>query len=690
MKNIKNKLIAMTLVLVLAVTVCVAIPRLAPVPTPVSAATQEQFLSDVALIYKDTAEEAQAAIQGTGWKLYAKDLNKNAEPVFQDGVFLIYKTSTNVEDAITDLRVMNMYGKYSTSNYEQQLADSRAKYEQIVSSLRVVADEFEAAYEAEDEMALLAYRQLNFYKDVKTEGGTETNMLMGDFFLDMPADDKQVVQVLFEGNALAVSNLIALLTIGVSGGSTDTLASRVAENYEVKDTLSHEEYHETASALAKELDVIRAKLLRYDTLKDQYDLEDEDVTEEEYNFLANFGTLAALMEKIPYGTTNFADFIRENEWATQDLYPFAASLTAGQKELVGMGQLEMILQYGTPSKPMEDLAFAVDEVEKKLKNEQGVVQPVDVYTGVDRGIFKGSFAMTTEAERQQALTGQSWTDEINKDGLTRMMFILSMGCFGASAIMTVAAIGVGIKWALLNAAAKAAETAYLVEEIGTVQTVELASAAAERFGNFWGGIIKTWAIASVALVIIGVGLRHLSSLYNYYNPDYLQIPNTMIDVRETDMGDKYVKYTAAKVFGGAKDQNADLNAYVGKEWNALYYTKDANAGNCLTPNFVYRENNNTVSKRHQGVSLFGESNAYNLNSNVFKESAPGLYLTVRYSTTKKAAADMPTVVGSIMGGVGYAIAGVAGIGLGAAGMALFTHLKKKKKEESQEVTVDGE
>ena len=689
MKNIKNNLIAMTLVLVLAVTVCVAIPRLAPAPTPVSAATQEQFLSEVALIYKDTAEEAQAAIQGTGWKLYNKDLNKKAEPVFQDGVFLIYKTSTNVEDAITDLRVMDMYGKYATSNYEQQLADSRAQYLQIVSSLRVVAEEFAEAYEANDEMAKLAYRQLNYYKDVKTEGGTETDKLMGDFFLNMPGDD-QVIQVLLEGNALAVSNLIALLTIGISGKNENSVAEKVEVNFEDKESLTSDLYHETASALSKELETIRAKLLRYDTLKLDYDLEDEEISEEEYNFIVQFGALATLMEKIPYGNTNFADFVRLNTWTTQDLYPFVASLTDGQKELVEMGQLEMILQYSNPSKPIEDLYEMLEITEEKLKNDQGEIQPIDVYTGVDREIFKGSFAMTTEAERQQALTGQSWYEQAKKGGLSNLMFVVSMGCFGASGLLAIASIAVGIKWALLNAAANAAEAAFLAET-ATMEMVETASVAAERFGNFASGVIKAWSIAAVALVLIGVGLKHLSSLYNYYNPDLLDIPTTMIDVKETDLGDKYVKYSVAKVFNPKRGQeNADLNAYVGKEWNALYYTKDANAGNCLTPNFVYRENNDTVSKRHQGVSLFGENSAYNLNSNVFNATAPGLYLTVRYSTTKKAAADMPTVVGSMMGGVGYAISGVVGIGLGATGMALFTHLKKKKKEELQEVTTDGE
>ena len=198
-------------------------------------------------------------------------------------------------------------------------------------------------------------------------------------------------------------------------------------------------------------------------------------------------------------------------------------------------------------------------------------------------------------------------------------------------------------------------------------------------------------VASIAFALILVGGYGIATWYNYYNPDYLEIPNTLVDVKETDLGDKYIKYSAAKVLNGEEGQEvADFNAYEGKEWIALYYTKDANAGNCLTPNFVYRENNSTISKRHQGVSMFGEGNAFNLNSHVYNKNATGIYLTVRYSTTKKAAADMPSVVGTMLGGAYYALTAIGGAGLGVGGMALFQHLRKKKKEEVQEETLPEE
>ena len=98
-----------------------------------SAATrEEEFISEVALVYKDSVEEARAAIAGTDWKLWEQDLNPNADYMIDDGVYLIYKTSTNVEDAITDLRVLDLFGGYNTANYEKQLEACRDAYEQMV------------------------------------------------------------------------------------------------------------------------------------------------------------------------------------------------------------------------------------------------------------------------------------------------------------------------------------------------------------------------------------------------------------------------------------------------------------------------------------------------------------------------------------------------------------------------------
>ena len=642
---------------------------------PVGAARgEEEFLSDVALIYRDSVDSARRAIEGTDWKLFETDLNPNADYMFDNGVYLIYKTSTNVEDAITDLRVMDMYGGYSASNYEQQLEKSRQEYLGMVSDIRAAATEFKRLYNAGDGMALLAYRQMNYYKDIG-----ESDMLMGDFMLNIPSDDA-LVTVMMEGNSYVTFNLIALLAIGLSGASEATLATRIEEMYEIKSTLDDKTYYDDASALSEQFSALRSYLIRYDSLRSEYDLEDEEMSEEEFQFISEYGVIAEALAKIPYGNVSLKDFIVLGSWTLADLYPIIAALSDGQKALSSMGLFTTVLQYSSPSKPLAELVALVDEMEKEMLDEEGNIKLIDVYVGMDRSIFDGTFAFTTAAERQQALTGKEWSLSAKVEDL-KAPLIASTTIFGLGALcFSTKYIALGIVKILKPLAMTAIKASAPNAVSNIAGTLCLRFHASFRGTTYIGG----WTVGiGIGVMLIAAGIVGFMLWYGYYNPDYAPIPNVLVDVRETDLGDKYVKYTAAKVYGEG-DKNADFNAYEGKEWNALYYTKDASAGNCLTPNFVCKDNDSTVARRHQGVSMFGEDKAFDLNSHVFNSSAPGVYLTVRYSTTKKAAADLPTVVGSIFSsGAYYALVGIGGIALGAGAMALITHSKKKSESESK-------
>ena len=653
-----KKIISLILVIATLLSVCAF---------TVSAADDEEFISEVALVYKDSVEDAKAVIAGTDWRLLEQDLNPDADYMFDDGVYLIYKTSTNVEDAITDLRVMNMYGGYSTSNYEEQLEASRNEYMKLVSYIRTAANEFATRYAAGDEMAKIAYRQMNYYKDMG-----ETNMLMGDFMLNIPSD-KALVTVLFEGNSMAVSNLISLLTIGLSNVS-NSLANRVAEFYAVRDTLTDEEYYDDAAALGDELAKLAAKIKRYDALSDKYELFDENMSEEEYKFVKDIVVVATLAESIKLGDVSLADMLRKGDWSLTDIYPLVAAFSEGQKALINMGAFETVLTYATPSDSVETLNEMLDEKEKDLMDENGNIKHIDVYIGVDRSIFKGTFAMTNEAERQQALTGKTWDSEDNGksnkalDIATVSVALCDFIVFVACAIST-GSLSDGVSVLALTYSVETIASEFTADNVITTIT-SYTSYASTTGILFW---------SAVALGMVAAGLAIISSEYGYYNPNYTPVPDTMIDVCETDLGDKYIKYTAAKVYNDKDGRNADLNAYQGKEWNALYYTKDATAGRCLTPNFVYSDNDSTIARRHQGISMFGETKAFNLNSNVYSKNAPDVYVTIRYSTAKKAAADMPDVVGSMLDGAFHILAAVCGIGVGIGATVLVQNTKKKKE-----------
>ena len=645
-----------------------------------NAAKDEEYLSEVALVYEDSVEDAKKAIAGTDWKLLEQDLNPNADYMIDDGVYLIYKTSTNVEDAITDLRVMDMYGGYSTSNYENQLAASKKAYEQAIDYLRITMYEFKELYNAGDAMARLAYRQMNYYKD------TDTNKLMGDFFLGSPTDD-EIVTVLMEGNAYVVTNLITLLAIGISGGSNGTLAERITANYENRDTfINSVEYYNVASMFSDEFAELAVIVKRYNTLADQYNLTDDDVSNEEADFLVNYASVALTLDAIPYGEGTLKDFVVKENLTVQDLCPIIAAFTEGQLALADIGALTTVLQYSSPSKPIEELNKAVEEIEKELTDENGNLKIFDVYMGVDRSIFDGDFAFTTAAERQQAITGMEWTSD-NFLNENKEFYVASISLAASGAALVVAPIAyVKIVTAVAKSMLAKGHTWFPYSRVARL-SVWLKGG----YGKVIAGAGKYFVAVGVGLLVAAIGIAGISLWHGYYNPDYTPIPNTMVDVRETDLGDKYIKYTAAKVYGDEDGRNADFNAYEGKEWIALYYTKDATAGKCLLPTFVCSNNDSSVARRHQGVSMFGESKAFNLNSHVFGKNAPGVYLTVRYSTAKKAAADVPNVVGSlIISGGYYALTAFAGAGVGVGVMALTQFLRKKKGNKIDEEIIPEE
>ena len=645
----------------------------------VSAAREEEFLSEVALVYEDSVEEAKAAIEGTDWKLWEQDLNPNADAVFDDGVYLIYKTSTNVEDAITDLRVMDMYGGYETSNYEKQLEASRSAYMKMVKYIRIAAAEFKELYNAGDEMAKIAYRQMNYYRD------SDTGKLMGDFFLNIPSDDA-LVTVMMEGNMYVVSNLVSLLAIGISGASGETLATRIDAMYQIKDTLTDIDYHEKAKLFSTEFSELAAAVKRYNALSSEYDLTDEDMTEEEFEFLTQYVVIAGMLEQIPYGDETLKDFIVKDGWELKDLYPVVAALSEGQLALSEMGVFTTVLQYSAPSKPIEKLYATLEEVEAEMTDADGNIKVFDVYAGVDRSIFDGNFAFTTAAERQQALTGKEWTydyyiSEVAEENVpeTAMLALVGSGLAtlaGTPAVIKITAM-IGSK-ALAAGIPRETVRQYISYKLWGFLT------GGEASFTPISGAAKYFYAAGIGLLVAAIGVYYISVWHGYYNPNYTPIPDNMMDVRETDIGDKYIKYTAAKVYNDEEGRNADFNAYEGKEWNALYYTKDATAGSCLTPKFVYKDNDSTIARRHQGISMFGETEAFNLNSHVYSKNAPGVYVTIRYSTTEKAAADMPNVVGSMIAtGALYTLTAVGGAGLGVGGTLLVQRAKKKKDDPTE-------
>ena len=160
MSKVFRRLLALVLVASLLLTANVT----------VFAAADEEYLSELRLVYAEDYDEAKEILKDTEFKDYVvlnENLNENTDEI---GVWLAYKTTTDIDDAITDIAVMPMGGGYTTGNYKEMLQNSYDEYLSMGLTYLDAIEYFVEAYDAGDYFAEAAYRQLNFYT-VKTQEG---------------------------------------------------------------------------------------------------------------------------------------------------------------------------------------------------------------------------------------------------------------------------------------------------------------------------------------------------------------------------------------------------------------------------------------------------------------------------------------------------------------------------------------
>jgi hypothetical protein len=176
--------------------------------------------------------------------------------------------------------------------------------------------------------------------------------------------------------------------------------------------------------------------------------------------------------------------------------------------------------------------------------------------------------------------------------------------------------------------------------------------------------------------------------YSHYYPDYVDIPLSMVDLIETEDGDRYIKYDVVREAEAKKNGDyaaGDLNAFEAQRWNALYYTKSYEAGKpLLADEFVHSTSNNKAKDGYTPVHRFGEEICYDLNKYNFSDKSPSIYLSVKQSKNDKSAvADVPEVVGSMFSGGLWMMFGSIGALFGVGGTLGTQALLKKKREKKE-------
>ena len=726
----------------------------------VFAAEDEEYLSDLRLIYADDYEEAEAILADSeleDYKLFNANLNENTG---KTGVWLAYLTTTDVDDAITDIAVMQMNGGYNEGNYQAMIQQSYQEYLDFGENYLTAINHFNMGIDAGHYLSELAFRQLNFY-NVVTEGIEEIpdfeGERLGDIFYN-GIDVSDLATMFMEGNSYALQNIRSLIAMGVSyneDGKTyfEKIADE-AEKYSAdKGVYDNEDYEEMAKLIAPVVTVFQSAFEELEAYESELNYEDENFTDLEIEYL-EYMALANLMRKVNYlGDKTLYDFCLEYTSSSDytNIYPLVAAMNEGQIAMAKVNHYYDVVRYSVAIEENDDLNAELDELEAKYGEH-----PFNIYEGVDRTIYKDTFALTSAAYRADAFTEEGLSAQLTGgagdfgramnivgivgasifgaglighgvtkhivNGYTRKLqaaqfkFLMNndvtidSGTFSAYSVLDTMALDLpddvlpGAQYNSMNIAQKydfmeslikndpdkipdsfkanfakiQQSWSYAQQHDPDVVPVYNKAVAAQQAGSKAMGVVYGMYIVG-GLMALASAIRLGVEIYNYYHPEYDDIPTAMVDLIDTKDGDRYIKYDVVYE-AETKDGSlvaADLNAFSANRWNALYFTKSYEAGKpLLADEFVISNNNNVPAENYAPVHRFGEVVSYNLNKYNFNDDHT-IYLSVKQSDNQKTAVkDVPSIVGSIFSESTTLIAGGAGALVGAAGSALV----RKKKE----------
>ena len=426
--------------------------------------------------------------------------------------------------------------------------------------------------------------------------------------------------------------------------------------------------------------------------------------------------------------TMYDFFTRESAEIADDitvLYPLVDALSPGQRAGLEFVTLSMLVTIAGTS----DDNYADAEIDK--------LESVSVYKGVDRAIYeKGGVALTSEALRKNA-------DEIaqqNPDlGLSLSWYTMLSG---ALTLVSIGAFAYGLKQAVAvsNQIKNLRSTLYnITDEMNAFTRIEMnasellfkkqislqdsqnlfaklsdAKDAAREAMEAHNEIVenqigrasaksatcnKLAAGLGIAMVILVAVTTYLTwrDMKAHYKVDFTPVPRYIIGEKDlvsyNQKGEKVILKNQSAYYKAVESNLkkgdfkfdeigavADMNGCVGKQWLVLYAVKNEAMNPILASSLRVVVGNAEIPAGYKtGIHMFGTASAFNLNSNLYDWNDSAKSIFVYFKTDDSAASTTGT---SFTGGT-LALAGGAGIAIGAVATAFAMKSKKKKSNASE-------
>ena len=654
MKVLKSVRVLVALVLTLTLI------ALVPMNT-VAAASAGKYVSEVYVAYGKNADAAKKVLSDKGFTPIEGNLNENGSTYVMMG----YKTTDDIRESITDIAVMNMDGNFNTTEYTEVLRNKKTQVAEMLGGFMATIREYRANLKAGKAKATAVHDLLNKFTD------DDSGKPLGDLFNSETLQDKvgitksitdknsgklpDLLTILMQGNAAYIRVVESLLAVAADTNDNTWIDRFAEKDYddmldELEDSrpdlntpskrtqFLDTEYGSLATDLSKAVSDLRMEFLDYEALglsvteakekdieakfgnADTADQEEKaDIVADELKW-AETGVLYEALKNYEGGKFAKGELLKffmeeENEGDIERYYPMAAAFTEGQRGGMNFVSLRELLRYA-----FLDYESWKKDVEKKV-DFSGMAS--SIYTGINREMFKtdGSIAYTGAATRANN-TSPAGDDDKMTDGETILLMLgatLFAGvAYGAIKLIANTASDKVAEYVIprlpkevdpsLVLESQRVDDKFMVDIDSISDEYDLVSG----IGKFFKVLTIFFAVATAAYTIY--------TLVKTEEVNLKPIPKYFVDNFTSESGESYqLNYQAVECNRADYNQNkkqsgssADLNADEGKQWLAIYVSKNSMAGKPIAPDFKITGTASAPSGMSGTVHRLGEKGAENL------------------------------------------------------------------------------
>ena len=658
----------------LSVLLAVCVGFVALVQLFAQAIEEQVYVEDIKFYITDTGRRdvAKKWFEKQGFVMSNIELNPGTDT--GKDVWLGYKTTTNRDMAITDIKLMPMQGGYQIYGYNEVVNYISAQQAGTAQTLSNAAAAFKKSYEAGSPRALDAYEALNLYHVPDSN-----NDPLGDYLLGGKGTTDFFAKVLVRSSANTIGTVMNFLGCGLSPyqneydettgeQKTSPWASLIAQSelwqkYAEGLTADEEnalnkQYQDTAKELFKEIQRFTTLYQNaaarsgegYENIDDDIGIRDFDDAVEKIDEVDQEDTDVSYL--VAYELLNqfqLNETTRVGDWfvalglTTSDaidlklLYPIIEAMGEEQAALAATGGLLTACNNLIENERSNEFAQQIEKVRNELKTFEGM-ESLDLFLNSDVEMTNKRFAYTSEAVRKSAAESTfvdalgEWDKKVDKISYYEKLVGMIYGAVYVvvGSLYTISTIVVAVSGYFMASCAVAASiNAAFVAIAGWL-------AIANTAVSFCGIAMLGFTLTFLAIQLIRpLVIKKDKSKYHTEKPDYF------IDTIENGSGTMNIRYKCALDDEG---EVADINASEQWKWVAVSYTRDQRIGSPIVADkdgniFKNVNGNPNDLNGYSSASYFGERSAADFNAYCEDNSVNGCYL--HYRTEESIALEKP-------------------------------------------------